>query len=162
MTGVLPGKLRHVPLMKRINWQLWAGFILSLVAGFSYPFLFVEWRITREFPWANLILFAIAFVLLFLGLRRAFKPDRRLTAKIFSSLAAAFGLVMLGALLFMIFVMGTWLPASAGAPLVGRKAPDFTLTDANNKPVTLAQLLTEPINNRPPKGVLLIFYRGYW
>ena len=77
--------------MKRLNWQIWAGFLLSLFAGLSYGFLFVRWPITREFPWANLILFAIAFVLLFFGLRRAFKPDRTIVSKIFSSLAAAFG-----------------------------------------------------------------------
>jgi len=148
--------------MKRLNWQIWAGFLLSLVAVFSYPFVFVQWAITREFPWANLVLFAIAFVLLFLGLRRAFKPDKRIVSKIFSSLAAAFGLFMLAALLFLIFVIGSWLPRSVGAPQVGQKAPDFTLTDANDKPVTLARLLTEPINNKPPKAVLLIFYRGYW
>jgi hypothetical protein len=63
--------------MKKLNWQIWAGFVLSLVAGFSYPFVFTRWPITRDFPWANLILFAIAMVLLFLGLRRAFKPDKR-------------------------------------------------------------------------------------
>src|SRR5205807_9060489 len=80
--------------MKRLNWQIWAGFVLSLVAGLSYPFVFARWAITREFPWVNLILFAIAFALLFLGLRRAFKPDKRLFAKIFSSLAAAFGLFL--------------------------------------------------------------------
>jgi len=148
--------------MKRLNWQIWAGFVLSLVAGLSYPFVFARWAITREFPWVNLILFAIAFALLFLGLRRAFKPDKRLFAKIFSSLAAAFGLFLLAGLLFIIFVAGRWLPASAAAPQVGQQAPDFTLTDSNDKPVTLAQLLTEPINNQPPKAVLLIFYRGYW
>jgi len=148
--------------MKRINWQIWAGFVLSLVAAFSYPFVFVTWATTREFPWANLVLFAIAFVFLFLGLRRAFKPDKRIVSKIFSSLAAAFGVVLLAALLFMIYVMGSWLPASTGAPQVGQKAPEFALTDPNNKPVTLAQLLTEPVNNKPPRGVLLIFYRGYW
>ena len=148
--------------MKRINWQIWAGFVLSLVAGFSYPFVFVRWPITREFPWANLVLFAIAFALLFLGLRRAFKPDKRIVSKIFSSLAAAFGLLNLAALLFMILVMGSWLPASTAAPQVGQKAPAFTLIDSNDKAVTLAQMLTEPINNQPPKGVLLIFYRGYW
>jgi len=148
--------------MKKINWQIWAGFVLSLVAAFSYPFVFVRWAITREFPWANLIMFAIAFVFLFLGLRRAFKPDKRIVSKIFSSLAAAFGVLLLAALLFVFFVAGSWLPASAGAPQVGQKAPGFTLTDPNNKPVTLAQLLTEPVNNKPPKGVLLIFYRGYW
>ena len=148
--------------MKRINWQIWAGFILSLVAAFSYPFLFVRWPVTREFPWANLVLFGIAMVFLFLGLRRAFKPGKRIVSKIFSSLAAAFGLLLLAGLLFMFFVMGSWLPASTGAPQVGQKAPGFTLTDPNNKPVTLAQLLAEPINNKPPKGLLLIFYRGYW
>ena len=148
--------------MKKINWQIWAGFFLSLVAGLSYPLLFVRWPLTRKFPWANLILFAIAVVLLFLGLRRAFKPERRVLSKIFSSLAATFGILLLAGLLFMIYVMGSWLPASTGAPQVGHKAPDFTLTDSNNKPVTLAQLLTEPFNKKPPKGILLIFYRGYW
>ena len=148
--------------MKRLNWQIWAGFLLSLFAGLSYGFIFVRWPITREFPWANLVLFAIAFVLLFLGLRRAFKPDKGRLARVFSVLAAAFGVFNLTALLFLIFVMGTWLPASAGAPQVGRKAPDFTLTDPNNKPITLAQLLAEPVNSRPVRGVLLIFYRGYW
>jgi len=148
--------------MKKLNWQIWAGFLLSLIAGISFQLVFMRWPITRDFPWANLILFAVAMVLLFLGLRRAFKPDKRLVSKIFSSLAAALGVLMLAAFLFSVFVYGRWLPASAAAPQVGQKAPDFTLTDANNKPVTLAQLLTEPVNNRPPKGVLLIFYRGYW
>ena len=148
--------------MKRLNWQSWAGFLLSLVAGLSYPFVFVRWAITREFPWANLALFAIAIALLFLGLRRAFGRDKRIVSKIFSSLAAAFGLLMLGALLFVIFGLGSRLPASASAPRVGQKAPDFTLTDSTDKPVALAQLLTEPLNNKPPKAVLLIFYRGYW
>ncbi len=153
--------------MKRLNWQIWAGFVLSLVAGFSYTVAFAPWLdfispITRDFPWAYLILFAIAMVLLFLGLRRAFKPDKRIVSKIFSSLAAALGLLLLAGFLFVAFVAFRWLPASGGAPQVGQKAPDFTLTDSNNKPVTLAQLLTEPINNKPPKGVLLIFYRGYW
>jgi hypothetical protein len=148
--------------MKRLNWQIWAGFLLSLFAGFSYLFIFVRWAITRDFPWVNLILFAIALVLLFLGLRRAFKPDKGVIAKVFSSLAAALGVLTLAAFLFVVFVVGRWLPGSPGAPQVGQRAPEFTLNDSNNQPVTLAQLLTEQINNKPPKGVLLIFYRGYW
>jgi hypothetical protein len=148
--------------MKKINWQIWAGFLLNLVAALSYPLLFVRWAITRAFPWANLILFAIALVFLFLGLRRAYKPDKRIVSKIFSSLAGVCGVSLLAGFLFLIYVMGSWLPASTGAPQLGQKAPDFTLTDPNNKPVTLAQLLSEPINNKPPRGVLLIFYRGYW
>ena len=148
--------------MKRINWQIWTGFLLSLIAAFSYPFVFVRWPLTREFPWANLVLFAVALVFLFFGVRRAFKPDKTIVSKIFSALASALGVFLLAALLFMFFVMGSWLPRSAGAPRVGQKAPDFTLTGTNDKSITLAQLLSEPVNNEPAKGVLLIFYRGYW
>ena len=148
--------------MKRFNWPLWAGLLLTFFAFFSYSFLFIEWPTTRDFPWVNLILFGIAMVLLFLGLRRAFKPDKRIVSKIFSSVAGVLGLLLLAGFLFLFFVEGRRLPASAQAPQVGQKAPDFALTDPNNKLVTLAQLLSEPINNKPPKGVLLIFYRGYW
>jgi hypothetical protein len=148
--------------VQKLNWPIWTGVLLSLVAGLSYPLVFVRWPITREVPWVNLILFAIALVLLFFGLRRAFKPDKRIISRIFSSLAAVFGVALLAGLLFVVYVMGSWLPASSAAPRVGQKAPDFTLNDLNDKPVTLSQLLTEPLNNQPPKGVLLIFYRGYW
>jgi hypothetical protein len=148
--------------MKKLNWQIWAGFVLSLIAGLSYPFVFVRWPITRDLPWVNFVLFALALVLLFLGLRRAFKPDKKLVSKIFSSLAAALGILMAAGFIFAVLVIGRSLPASPGAPQIGQKAPDFTLTDANDKPITLAQLLTEPINNKRPRGVLLIFYRGYW
>lgn len=157
-----PGAVIEYRFMKRLNWKIWAGFVLSLVAGLSYEFVFIRWPITRDFPWVSLILFAAAMVLLFLGLRRAFKPDKRIVSKIFSSLAAALGVLLLAGFLFAVFVFGRWLPASNGAPQVGQKAPEFTLTDPNNKPVTLQQLLTETVNNKPPKGVLLIFYRGYW
>jgi hypothetical protein len=148
--------------MRKFNWALWAGFLLTLFAFLSYSFLFTAWPITRGFPWVNLILFAIAMVLLFLGLRRAFKPDKRVVTKIFSSLTGALAVLLLAGFLFMFFVEGRRLPASVAAPQVGQKAPGFTLTDPNSKPVTLAQLLNEPFNNKPPKGVLLVFYRGYW
>jgi len=54
------------------------------------------------------------------------------------------------------------MPALAAALRVGAKTPDFTLADSDNKAVSLAGLLTEPICGAAPKGVLLVFYRGYW
>src|SRR5689334_18324344 len=105
--------------MQKLNWPIWTGFLLSLIAGLSYPLVFVRWPITREVPWVNLILFAIALVLLFFGLRRAFKPDKRIISRIFSSLAAVFGVALLAGLLFVVYVMSSWLPASSAAPRVG-------------------------------------------
>jgi peroxiredoxin len=70
--------------------------------------------------------------------------------------------LVLAFFIFSIFVAARWLPASHGAPQVGQKAPDFTLTDTNGKSISLAELLASPINGKAAKGALLIFYRGYW
>ena len=146
----------------KLNWPIWAGFLLSLFALLSYPFVFVRWPITRDFPWANLLIFAIAGTLLLAGVRHAFKSDRRRRSKIVSSLVATVGFLSLGFFIFAFFVGGRWMPASHGAPQIGQRAPDFNLADTTGKTVHLSELLTESIDGQAPKGVLLIFYRGYW
>ena len=148
--------------MRWFNWQIWAGFLVSVFAFLSYPFIFVNWPVTRDIPWANFALFVIAAALLFVGVRKAFKPDRRLISKIATSVLTTLSLLFLGFFVFVVFIAARWLPASAGAPQVGQKAPDFTLSDTSNKPTSLADLLTQPINGKSPRGVLLIFHRGYW
>jgi hypothetical protein len=150
--------------IKRINWPLWLGFLVTLVAFLSYFFIFVEFPFTRDFPWANLVLFLIAGVLLFLGLRRGFAPDRPhpIRSKIVSSIFSLLSVAVFAMFIFTIFIGGRWLPASKGAPQVGQRVPEFTLPDTSGKQVSLNELLTTPINGNPPKGVLLVFYRGYW
>ena len=148
--------------MKNFNWQLWAGFAVTLFSFLSYPFLFIDYPILRDFPWLNLILFAVALVLLILGLRRAFQRDRKPISKVSAVIVTTLGVLIMAFFIFIAFIEARRLPASAKAPQVGQKAPDFSLADIDNKPVALAGLLTQPINNKPPKGVLLIFYRGYW
>jgi len=147
---------------KRFNWPTWTGFLLSLFAFLSYFFIFVWFPITRDFPWANLLLFVCAIALLVFGLRRAFAKERPLRSKITASIVTTLGVLICAMFLFAYFVAGRWLPESRGAPHVGQKAPDFTLTDSKNKQVSLAELLSTPINGQAPKGVLLVFYRGYW
>jgi len=148
--------------MKKPNWPLWLGFIVTIFAFVSYPFLFANWETTRDFPWVNIPLFVLALVLLFLGLRRAFTSGRRLAAKIVATVVVTLSVLIIALFIFTSFVMSRWLPASANAPQVTQKAPQFTLPDTGNKPVSLAELLSQPINNKPPRGVLLVFYRGYW
>jgi hypothetical protein len=68
---------------------------------------------------------------------------------------------------YTIFIESRDLPAAGGAPKVGQKAPQFSLRDTNQTPVSLAALLSAPLAAQsgpgpPPKGVLLVFYRGYW
>lgn len=150
----------------RFNWPVWVGFLLSLFALLSYPFVFVRWPITRDFPWANLLLFGIAAAFLLLGIRRAFAGNRSRRSKIAGSIAASLSILIFAFFIFSVFVMARWMPAARGAPQVGQKAPDFSLSDTNGKTVTLSELLTTPIKGKTastnPRGVLLIFYRGYW
>jgi len=148
--------------IQRINWPMWAGFLLSVIALVSYPFVFVNWPVTRDFPWANLLLFGMAAVLLFVGVRRALVADRRRRSKIAAAILAALSVLVLGFFVFSFFIASRWLPAAHGAPQIGQKAPDFTLSDTNGKPVSLTELRSSPIDGKAPKGVLLIFYRGYW
>lgn len=141
---------------KNFNWQIVAGFLLTIFAFISYPFIFSQWPVTRDFPWLNLVLFAVAAVLVFLGLRRAFSPASGKFSKIAASVLALLSGAAIALFVFMIFIVAAQLPKSAAAPQVGQKVPDFTLTDTSGKQVTLAEILPNQ------KGVLLIFYRGYW
>lgn len=161
----------------RFNWPVWAGFLLSLIAFLSFPIVFVWFPVTRDFPWANLVLFGIAGVLLLVGVRRAFAPDRGPQAgsplgvadrahptrsKIAASVLTLLSLAIFGFFVVSMFIIARRLPASQSAPRIGQKAPDFTLSDTNGKQVSLAELLASPVNGKTPKGVVLVFYRGYW
>lgn len=150
--------------IRKFNWPIWAGFLLSLIAFLSYFLVFVWFPVTRDFPWVNLLLFAVAVLLLLVGVRRAFAADRprpRLS-KIGGSILATLGIAVFGFFIFATFILAKRLPASTRAPQITQKAPDFTLADTNGRPVSLAELLASPINGNAPKGVLLVFYRGYW
>jgi len=150
--------------MRRFNWPLWAGFLLALLASFSYFALFVQFPVTRDFPWVNLLLFALAAILLFMGIRRGFARDRvhPTRSKIVTAIGTTLSVIVIAFFIFAIFIAGRWLPASTNAPHVGQKVPEFTLADSNSRQVSLNQLMSEPIDGKAPKGVLLVFYRGWW
>lgn len=150
--------------MKRLNWPLWAGFLLAIIAFFSFFAFFVNFPITRDFPWANLLLFALAAVLLFVGLRRAYGEPTLYRGKIFGPILAVMSVAVFAMFSYGVFVASRQLPMAHGAPQVGQKAPEFSLLDTSGKSVSLSQLLSAPLPAvaQAPKGVLLVFYRGYW
>ena len=150
--------------VRRFNWAIWAGFLLSLIAFLSYFLVFVWFPVTRDFPWVNLLLFALATALLLVGVRRAFAPGRTRPklSKIAGVTLTTLGLAVFGFFVFATLINARRLPASQSAPQINQKAPDFTLSDTSGKPVSLSALLASPTNGRVPRGVLLVFYRGYW
>jgi hypothetical protein len=145
-------------MKRKWNWPIWVGFVVVVAAVFSYEF-FARFPITRDFPWANFLLFGIGLALLLVGLFRAFGRPQVYRGKIFGSIFAAMAVLFVAFFSYVIFYVLHQVPASAGAPRVGQRAPDFLLLDQNGKPVGLGDLLRGPSG---PKPVALIFYRGFW
>jgi hypothetical protein len=151
-------------MKKNRNWSIWMGFLFVLAAVFSFPF-FIRFPSTRDFPWVNLLLFAAGGLLLFVGLRRAFAEPEQYRGKISGSILAVLSLLVFAFFVFGDFYLARQLPASASAPRIGQRAPDFTLLGQDGKEVTLSTILSSPDSTFPGakvNGVLLIFYRGFW
>ena len=151
---------------KRRNFLVWAGFLVAVGAFLSYYLFFLRFPVTRDFPWANLLLFALAGYLLGKGLRRAFGQPEAYGGKVSGSILLALSVIIFGVFGLFNFYLSKQLPPSLAAPRVGQKAPDFSLPDQNNHLVSLADLLSSPASGEAggtgANGVLLVFYRGYW
>ena len=142
-------------MKRKWNWPIWVGFVVVVAGLFSYEF-FARFPITRDFPWANFLLFGVGGALLIFGLFRAFGRPQVYRGKIFGSIFAAIAVLLVAFFSYVIFYILHQVPTSAGAPRVGQKAPDFFLLDQNGKPVGLGDLLSSS------EGAVLVFYRGFW
>lgn len=151
-------------MAKLWNWRLWAGFGLSIGALAGYVFWVNE---TRAVFWPALLLFAVAAVLLFSGWKRRFREPELYRGKIAGYVLSTLSVVILGLFGFVVYEVSRAFPPAKNAPRIGQRAPEFSLLDASGKNFTLAQLLSTPLANsgsapHSPKGVLVLFYRGYW
>ena len=140
---------------KSWNLSLWIGFLFALAGFLSYTF-FAQFPITRDFPWANLLLFAVGGILLVLGLFRAFGKPQVYRGKIFGAILATLGILMFAFFSYVFFYVLRQVPPSIGAPRVGEKAPEFSLSNQDGKEISLRDLTSRS------KAVALIFYRGFW
>ena len=142
-------------MKRKWNWAIWVGFVFTVAGLFSYEF-FARFPITRDFPWANFLLFGIGAAFLMIGLFRAFGRPQVYPGKIFGLIFAAIAVLVVTFFSYAVFYALRQVPASAGAPRLGQKAPDFLLLGQNGKPVGLGDLLSNS------NGVVVIFYRGFW
>jgi AhpC/TSA family len=142
--------------MKRSwNLSLWIGFLFALAGFLSYTF-FAQFPITRDFPWVNLFFFCVGGILLVAGLFRAFGRPQVYRGKIFGPILVTLGILMFAFFSCVFFYQLRQVPPSMGAPRVGQKAPEFTLSDQDGKDVSFHDLGSKS------KAVALIFYRGFW
>jgi len=150
--------------VKLWNWRPWASFGLSVGALVGYVFWVNE---TRAAFWPALLLFMAAAVLLFSGWKRRSREPELYRGKIAGYVLTTLSALILGLFGFVAYQVSRTFPDAKNAPRIGQRAPEFSLVDANGNNFTLAQLLSNPIANpggaaRATKGVLVVFYRGYW
>jgi hypothetical protein len=159
---------KTLPVPKRKwNWRIWAGFLLAVAAVPSYFALFTRFPLTRNVPWTSWLMFAAAAWLLWVGVRKAFGSPDVYRGKILGQILGVLSLGFAAFFGYATLYASRQLPPSMGAPRIGAKAPEFMLPDTSGKMVALSTLLSEPMQGRQesggkPRGVLLIFYRGYW
>lgn len=150
-------------MKRRWNLSIWLGFLIVLGTPFLYLAVFVRFPVLRDVPWATLPIFAFGILLMAHGVRRAWRRPEAYRGRIAGPILLAAGVGCLAIFAYGMFYAARQLPASAGAPRVGQKAPGFTLQDTEGHPVTLAQLLAPDAGAASPvNGVVLIFYRGFW
>jgi hypothetical protein len=157
---------------RRRNFLPLAGLLVCLLAFASYFLFFYRFPVTRDVPWANWLLFALGLGLAAVGVRRPFRLPERYRGRWTSAVLALLSVAVAGLFLFATTLGSRHLPASADAPKVGQKAPDFVLEDSANRAVRLYGLLgatnasanpvTPAITAGRTSWVILIFYRGYW
>ncbi|HWY70660.1 MAG TPA: hypothetical protein VNX88_18480 [Terriglobales bacterium] len=151
---------------RRRNWTLWAGFLLSLIALLIYVLGF---QITRSVFWLSAALFVVAVWLLVSGFKRARREPELYRGRRAGPILATLSVVLVALFGFMTVMVTKYFPAAANAPKVGSRAPEFALLNTSSSPVTLGQLLSGSAlpgnasgSARGPRGILLVFYRGYW
>jgi hypothetical protein len=148
---------------RKWNWRIWVGFLIALAAMPGYILVFYRYPVTRNVPWVTWLMFLAAGWLMWTGVRKAFASPQEFRGKIFGSVLGVLALALASLFGWGTLYATRQLPASGGAPQVGAKAPEFTLVDSSGKMVSLSALLTEPLaGGAKPRGVVLIFYRGYW
>lgn len=144
---------------------LWGLLVLLLaIAAAAPPFYGMNFPGQSLLPWINLGLPAIAVIFFAIALTRAFGNSAVYRGKVWGSILGVVSALLLAGSVWL-HQHAKDLPAAGKAPQVGQKAPDFTLSDTSGNLVSLSQLMTTPIDvntGKPPKAVLLVFYRGWW
>ena len=119
-------------MKRKWNWPIWIGFVVAVGGLFSYEF-FAQFPITRDFPWANLLLFGIGATLLLVGLFRAFGRPQLYRGKIFGSIFALISVLLFAFFAYEIFYVLKQVPLSAQAPRIGEKVAGFFIAGSKWK-----------------------------
>jgi hypothetical protein len=105
----------------------------------------------RDHPWP-MELVSVAATAVSIAL--AVGAWRRARVRTVATLSAAVAVLATSGFLYYVHVLSYRLPPPPRELAIGTPAPDFTLPDETDHPVTLSQLRDH--------ATLVVFYRGFW
>lgn len=149
---------------RRWNTAAFWALLLAVAAWLTNLLFFVVPSLSRVLPALSVLVAVAALIVMATAVRRAIAQSLIYRGKVLSIILAVVTLALSGLAIASLFGFRK-LPSSAEAPQIGQQVPDFALTDAEGRSVSLASLFAASPDDRPPaapKAVLLIFYRGYW
>ena len=152
-----PQTLESSPVIKtqkRRNHALWLGPLIVFVGAVSYFTFFAQFPALRDFPWINLPIVIAGFALSFTAVKRAFSQPDIYRGKISGSLAFVFSTLLSGLFVGYISYLSYQLPEPTPITQNLAVAPEFTLTDQNDQPISLSDF--------HGKKLIITFYRGHW
>lgn len=134
------------------GWALWAGPLLALLGVWSYFAVFAFWPATRDFPWVNLLILALALGVSALGLRGGWRGT--LVRRVLGLVSVTVSGLLAAALLLYCFKLSYELPDADEALAVGQEVPRLVLLDQQGEAFELAPAAADRL--------VLVFYRGFW
>jgi hypothetical protein len=149
---------KNEPSVKPVRW--WTPVASAIVAcGFGFAnYAAFLWNgkmpeDLRDHPWP-MELASVAATAVTIALAVRAWPRVRARVRAVAALAAAVAVLATGSFLYYVHVLSYRLPPPPTELAVGTPAPDFTLPDEADHPVTLSRLRGH--------ATLLVFYRGFW
>jgi hypothetical protein len=136
----------------RSGWALWVGPVLALLGVWSYFAIFAFWPATRDFPWVNLLILALALGLSILGARRSW--GQTLARRLLGLVSVGVSGLLAAVLVLYCFKLSYDLPPEDPALAIGQPIPALTLLDQQGDAFELAPAAAERL--------VLVFYRGHW
>jgi len=146
--------MTHAAERRRRNHALWIGPLITFLGGVSYFMVFARFPTLRDFPWVNLPLVLIGLGLSTIGLWRAYARKAPYRGKILGPVSFALSALICAGLVFYVFGMSYWLPATTRLTQGLDNAPKFSLVDHAGTMVSL--------DDYRGRKVVLTFYRGFW
>jgi hypothetical protein len=136
------------------NHATWLGPLVTVAGALSYFMVFARFPALRDFPWVNLPLVLAGLGLSAVGMWRAVRRPTRWRARILGGVGLAVSAGIAALFHLYVFAFSYALPEPTAVTRALDRAPRFSLTDQDGRPVAL-----EDYRGRK---LIVVFYRGFW